>query len=42
MPTQLLCGVMRTIGFHNVPLVIEATLRKQEYQLAQARYELAS
>ena len=33
--------VMQTIGFHNIPLVIEGTLRKQEYQLAQARYELA-
>ena len=32
---------MQTIGFHNIPLVIEGTLRKQEYQLAQARYELA-
>jgi hypothetical protein len=33
--------VMQTVGFHNIPLVIEGTLRKQEYQLAQARYELA-
>ena len=33
--------VMQTVGFHNIPLVIEGTLRKQEYQLGQARYELA-
>lgn len=33
---------MQTIGFHNIPLVIEGTLLKQEYLLAQARYELAA
>lgn len=32
---------VQTIGFHNIPLVIEGTLLKQEYQLAQVRYELA-
>ena len=31
---------MQTIGFHNLPLVVEGTLLKQEYQLAQTRYEL--
>ncbi len=31
---------MQTIGFHNIPLVIEGTLLKQAYQIAQARYEL--
>lgn len=31
----------QTIGFHNIPLVIEGTVLKQEYLLAQARYELA-
>lgn len=32
---------MQTIGFHNIPLVVEGTLLKQAYQIAQARYELA-
>ena len=32
---------MQTIGFYNVPLMVEATLLKQAYQLAQSRYELA-
>lgn len=32
---------MQTIGFHNIPLVIEGTLLKQAYQIAQTRYELA-
>jgi hypothetical protein len=32
---------METIGFHTIPLVVEGTRLKQEYQLAQARYELA-
>ena len=31
---------MQTIGFHNIPLVVEGTLLKQEYQLAQTRHEL--
>lgn len=31
---------MQTIGFHNLPLVIEGTILKQAYQIAQARYEL--
>jgi hypothetical protein len=32
---------METIGFHNIPLVVEGTLLKQDYQLKQAEYELA-
>lgn len=32
---------IQTIGFHNIPLIVEGTLLKQEYQLAQLRYELA-
>jgi hypothetical protein len=32
---------MQTIGFHNIPLTVEATLLKQAYQLAQSRYDLA-
>lgn len=32
---------MQTIGFHNIPLVVEATVLKQDYQLKQAYYELA-
>ncbi|HEY5564558.1 MAG TPA: hypothetical protein VIL33_03140 [Rhodothermia bacterium] len=32
---------MQTIGFHNIPLVVEGTLLKQEYQVTQARYEVA-
>jgi hypothetical protein len=34
-------GEMQTIGFHNIPLIIEGTLLKQDYQLKQAHYELA-
>ena len=34
-------GETQTIGFHNIPLLIEGTLLKQEYQLRQARYQLA-
>jgi len=30
------------IGFHNIPLIVEGTLRKQDYELKQARYELAT
>lgn len=32
---------MQTLGFYNVPLLVEATLLKQNYQLTQSRYELA-
>ena len=32
---------MQTIGFHNIPLIIEGTLLKQDYQLKQAEYALA-
>jgi hypothetical protein len=32
---------MQTIGFHNIPLIVEGTLLKQDYQLRQAQYELA-
>lgn len=32
---------IQTIGFHNIPLVVEGTLRKQEYQIAQLEYQLA-
>jgi len=32
---------MQTIGFHNIPLIIEGALLKQEYQLRQTEYELA-
>lgn len=32
---------VQTIGFHNIPLIVEGTVLKQQYQLAQARYELA-
>ena len=32
---------MQTIGFHNIPLIVEATVLKQDYQLRQAQYELA-
>jgi hypothetical protein len=32
---------MQTIGFHNIPLVVEGTLLKQDYQLKQVEYELA-
>ena len=34
-------GGVQTIGFHNIPLDVQATLLKQAYQLAQTRYELA-
>ena len=34
-------GEMQTIGFHNIPLTVEGTLLKQDYQLAQVRFELA-
>jgi hypothetical protein len=32
---------MQTIGFHNIPLIVEGTLLKQDYQLRQLEYELA-
>lgn len=32
---------VQSIGFHNLPLVVEGTILKQAYQIAQARYELA-
>jgi hypothetical protein len=32
---------MQSIGFHNIPLTVEGTLIKQDYQLKQAYYELA-
>lgn len=32
---------MQGIGFHNIPLVVEGTLLKQDYQLKQLEYELA-
>jgi hypothetical protein len=32
---------MQTIGFHNIPLIVEGTVLKQEYQLRQVQYELA-
>lgn len=32
---------MQTIGFHNIPLIVEGTILKQEYQLRQIQYELA-
>ena len=32
---------LQTIGFHNIPLRVEAVLLKQEYLLRQAQYELA-
>jgi hypothetical protein len=31
---------MQTIGFHNIPLMIEGTILKQQYELTQARYHL--
>src|SRR4051812_22390079 len=34
-------GTMQTIGFHNIPLIVEGTLLKQEYRLRQLEYELA-
>ena len=32
---------MQTIGFQNIPLTVEGTLLKQDYQLRQVQYELA-
>jgi hypothetical protein len=32
---------MQTIGFHNIPLVIEGTILKYEYQMNQLNYQLA-
>ena len=32
---------MQSIGFHNIPLIVEGTLLKQDYQLKQVAYELA-
>jgi hypothetical protein len=32
---------MQSIGFHNIPLAVEGTLLKQDYQLKQVEYELA-
>ncbi len=32
---------IQTIGFHNIPLVVEGALLKQDYQLKQAEYALA-
>jgi len=32
---------MQSIGFHNIPLIVEGTVLKQDYQLRQAQYELA-
>ncbi len=34
-------GEMQTIGFHNIPLVVEGVVLKQDYQLRQVQYELA-
>ena len=34
-------GEMQSIGFHNIPLIVEGTLLKQDYQLKQVVYELA-
>ena len=34
-------GETQSIGFHNIPLVVEGTLLKQDYQLKQVEYELA-
>jgi hypothetical protein len=34
-------GAMQNVGFHNIPLIVEGTLLKQDYQLTQAQYELA-
>ena len=31
----------QSIGFHNIPLIVEGTLLKQDYQLKQVEYELA-
>ena len=32
---------MQMIGFHNIPLEVEALMVKQDYQLRQVQYELA-
>ena len=32
---------MQSIGFHNIPLLVEGTILKQDYQLKQAQYELS-
>ena len=32
---------IQSIGFHNIPLVVEGTLLKQDYQLKQVDYEIA-
>jgi len=32
---------MQTIGFHNIPLIVEGTILKQEYLLRQVEYKLA-
>lgn len=34
-------GEIQSIGFHNIPLVVEGTLLKQEYEVKQLAYELA-
>lgn len=34
-------GDMQTIGFHNIPLIVEGTVLKQEYKLKQLEYGLA-
>lgn len=33
-------GEMQSVGFHNIPLIVEGTLLKQDYQLKQVEYEL--
>ena len=32
---------MQTVGFHNIPLIVEGTILKQDYQLRQVEYRLA-
>jgi hypothetical protein len=32
---------MQGLGFHNIPIIIEGTLLKQDYQLRQVEYKLA-
>lgn len=34
-------GEMQSIGFQNIPLIVEGTLLKQDYQLKQVEYGLA-
>jgi len=34
-------AAMQTIGFRNIPLIVEGTLLKQDYQLKQVEYALA-